>query len=617
MSGICGWAGCNGPIDHNNKLLNTMAKVVSIHEMDEPESKLHGHFALAAGSHANTELFHSNENGWLAITGHTFFNGNKLSSQNISSANEIISSYLANGPKVLRRFSGIFALAIVIPNKNKALIATDRKGCKPIRYVISDNSLIFATASQALNIHPLTNRELDPQSLFNYLYYHMIPGPGTVFKGQHRLTPGTYVEFENGVIKNESYWLPEYTHENDSAEVDAYKDELNNLLRKSVGSHIDSVKVGTFLSGGIDSSTVTGVTSEFLGDKTDAYSIGFDQKGYDEMEYARSAAKHFGVRHHAYYVTPQDVVDAIPEIANSYSDPFGNSSAIPTYYCAKLAQADGIDLLLAGDGGDELFAGNERYAQQQALALYEKIPPLIRKCLIQPAVNLFPFGNQVTPVRKARSYIQQATTPMPDRLERYNLLRRLGAATVCNAEFLQQINENMPLDMLGETYHTAKANTILNKQLAVDFKFTLADSDLPKVNIMCQLAGVDVAYPLLNDELVDFSARLPVSLKLRNGQLRYFFKEAVRGFLPDEILTKSKHGFGLPFGQWMQTYKPLNELACDSLTSLKKRGIIRSEFIDELINVHIHNHAAYYGTMIWVLMMLEQWFSQHNQEANH
>lgn len=546
MSGICGWAGYDGPIEHNNKLLNSMAEALTIHEMGGPESKIHGQLALAACSQANTDLLHSDENGWLAISGHAYFNGNKISPRNISCANEIISSYLADGPKILSRFTGIFALAIFIPDKNKALIATDRKGCKSIRYVISDNCLIFASTSQALNIHPLTNRELDPQSLFNYLYHHMIPGPATVYKDQYRLTPGTYVELDNGAVKKGNHWVPEYSHENDSAEVKAYKDELNNLLRKSVSSHTDSGKVGTFLSGGLDSSTVTGVASEFLGNNTDAYSIGFDEEGYDEMEYARTAARHFGVRHHTYYVTPQDVVDAIPEIANSYSDPFGNSSAVPTYYCAKLARADGIDLLLAGDGGDELFGGNERYAQQQVLALYEKIPSLIRKVLIQPAVNLFPFGNQIPPVRKARSYIQQATTPMPDRLERYNLLRRLGAATVCNAEFLQRINDTMPLDMLGEVYHSAKANTILNKQLAVDYKFTLADSDLPKVNMMCQLAGVDVVYPLLSDELVDFSARLPVSLKLRDGQLRYFFKEAERGFLPDEILTKSKHGFGLP-----------------------------------------------------------------------
>jgi asparagine synthase (glutamine-hydrolysing) len=149
--------------------------------------------------------------------------------------------------------------------------------------------------------------------------------------------------------------------------------------------------------------------------------------------------------------------------------------------------------------------------------------------------------------------------------------------------------------------------------LAFDLKYTLADNDLPKVARSCELAGVDIRFPLLNDAVVAFAARLPPGLKLKRTRLRYFFKEALRGFLPDETITKSKHGFGLPFGQWLRTHGPLRQIALDSLTDLKKRGIVRPEFIDELTSTHVESHASYYGTMVWVLMMLEQWIRQHRR----
>jgi asparagine synthase (glutamine-hydrolysing) len=146
--------------------------------------------------------------------------------------------------------------------------------------------------------------------------------------------------------------------------------------------------------------------------------------------------------------------------------------------------------------------------------------------------------------------------------------------------------------------------------LALDLRFTLADNDLPKVMRACELAGIEVRYPLLDDTVVAFSAALPPRLKLKGTRLRYFFKESLRGFLPDEIITKTKHGFGLPFGPWLQTHKPLRQLALDSLTDLKKRGLVRPDFIDELTSTHVESHPGYYGTMVWVLMLLEQWLKQ-------
>jgi asparagine synthase (glutamine-hydrolysing) len=366
--------------------------------------------------------------------------------------------------------------------------------------------------------------------------------------------------------------------------------------------------VGTFLSGGTDSSTVAGMLGEVTGKPARTYSIGFEAQGYDEMGYARIAARHFGTQHHEYYVTPADVVSAVPRIAEVHDQPFGNSSAVPTYFCAKLARDDGVDVLLGGDGGDELFGGNERYATQYLYSLYSDLPRALRKGLIEPVAFLSP---EIGIAGKAQRYIRNASLPMPARYDHYNLLERLGAGNIFSPEFLASVDAQEPRMMLSHAYDNAQAGSLINRMLALDLRFTLADNDLPKVTRACELAGLDVRFPMLDDAVVSFSSALPPRLKLRGTRLRYFFKESLRGFLPGEIIAKTKHGFGLPLGPWLQTYQPLRQLALDSLSDLKKRGIVRPEFIDELTSRHVETHASYYGTMVWVLMMVEHWLKQH------
>jgi asparagine synthase (glutamine-hydrolysing) len=200
---------------------------------------------------------------------------------------------------------------------------------------------------------------------------------------------------------------------------------------------------------------------------------------------------------------------------------------------------------------------------------------------------------------------------MPERYESYNLLERLGPANILADQFLAGVDPAMPLGMMKEAYDGAQAGSLINRMLALDLKFTLADNDLPKVTRMCDAVGIDVAFPMLHESVVDFAGTLPPDFKLRRTKLRYFFKEALREFLPAEILAKKKHGFGLPVGEWLRTYAPLRELAGDSLGALKRRRIVRSEMIDALLTRHLAVHAGYYGTLVWILMMLELWFQHH------
>jgi asparagine synthase (glutamine-hydrolysing) len=261
------------------------------------------------------------------------------------------------------------------------------------------------------------------------------------------------------------------------------------------------------LSGGTDSSTVSGMLNSLGRGRAKVFSIGFDVPGYDEMNYARVAARHFGCEHIEYYVTPADVVNAVPHIATFYDQPFGNASAIPTYMCARVAAEHGVTRLLAGDGGDELFGGNDRYAKQYILGQYQHIPAPLRRGFLEPVANSGALSS-VPLLRKVASYVRQASPAMPWRYESYNLLNHLGAENVLAPDFLQQVHQRHPQDLLADAHAPLVSNSLINQMLGIDLRFTLADSDLPKVTRMCELGGVDVAFPMLDDRVVEFSATL-------------------------------------------------------------------------------------------------------------
>jgi len=437
----------------------------------------------------------------------------------------------------------------------------------------------------------------------------MIPAPATVYREHARLRAGHALSYDAGRTTTRPYWQLRFA-EPPHGTVEEFKPAFRAALDAGVASVSDSAACGAFLSGGTDSSTIAGLLGTSKGAAARTYSIGFAAAGYDEMEYARITARHFGTDHHEYYVTPDDVVAAVPLIAAAYDQPFGNASAIPTYYCARLARADGVTRMLGGDGGDELFGGNTRYAKQYQLALYERIPPGLRR-LLEPAVLGIPGIASLPVLRKLHSYVSQARQPMPARYETYNLLSRLGPENVFDREFLAGVDRGEPLALLDQAYTATDARSLINRLVALDLKFTLADNDLPKVTRTCDIAGVDVAFPLLHEAVVDLSTKLPASFKVRGGQLRYFFKEALRDFLPEATIAKKKHGFGLPAGLWLRDHPPLRDLGGDALASLRKRHIFRNDLLDDLMSTRLSEHAQYYGTLTWVLMMLEMWFRAH------
>lgn len=488
----------------------------------------------------------------------------------------------------------------------RTFLAVDRFAVQTLCYRIVDGELRFAARADELS-DPAT--EIDPQGIFDYLFFHSIPSPRTIFKNVFRLPPAHYALFENGQLTISPYWTPQFAEDRNPSFHDL-REEFRGLLRDCVAAQLDGSKPACFLSGGTDSSTVAGMIGEAGGRPAATYSIGFDAAGYDEMEFARIAAKRFNTSHHEYYVTPADLLCSIAKVASHYDQPFGNSSSLPAFYCATLAKSDGVTKILAGDGGDELFGGNTRYAKQRVFGWYNTVPEVLRTHIMEPIFGL-PAMGKIPGVRKAASYIEQARIPMPYRLNLYNLLTRLGIENILTPGFLSLVNIDAPATQQGPVWEASSTDSSLNRNLAFDWRYTLAENDLPKVCGTTQLAGIEVGFPFLDQRLLDFSLKLPADYKLKGMQLRWFFKEALRGFLPDEIISKKKQGFGLPFGVWANKTPQLKALAKDSLDSLAARGVVQTDFIHILLTQRLPEHPGYFGEMVWILMMLEQWLRTH------
>ncbi len=488
----------------------------------------------------------------------------------------------------------------------RTFLAVDRFATRTLCYRIDGDRLLFSERADEV---AGPKAEIDPQAVFDYLYFHAIPSPRTIFRGVYRLPPGHFAVFDQGQLTVAPYWKPDFD-ETDPGSFGHARTRFRQLLADGVSAQLDGTPPAAFLSGGTDSSTVAGLIAQVSGQAPATYSIGFEAEGYDEMAYARLAAKHFGTRHHEYYVTPDDLVDGIPRVAAHHDQPFGNSSALPAYCCALRAREDGITRLLAGDGGDEIFGGNTRYAKQRVFGWYGRVPTPLRSGLLEPLAGN-PLVNRLPLLRKGASYVQQARVPMPDRLQTYNLLHRLGMQAMLTPAFLSRVDISGPQAQEREVWRSASGASDINQMLAYDWRFTLAENDLPKVRSSTELAGVSAGYPFLDQALVDFSLGLPSHYKLKGMKLRWFFKEALRGFLPDEIITKKKHGFGLPFGVWANSHAGLQTLARDSLRGFAERGVMKPEFVRTLLEVHLPAHPGYYGEMVWILMMLEQWLRHH------
>ena len=610
MGKLWGWLSNNAANTQNSRdLLVTMSITMdtTAHVGSAGTATLiQGACALAADNQKSV----AEENGLcVVIIGQPRLEG---ASQVASPAQQLLALWRQCGRDSLLKISGPFALAVIDTHEHTALLAIDRVGVHTLAFSSVGGSLVFASRADAVAVHPSVGAQLSFQALFNYFYFCDVPAPGTVYQDVEKLLPGQYAWFKDGKLERNFYWHLKYRDE-PRADYAEMSERFHTVLRESVGRSAGSEETAAFLSGGTDSSTVAGVLTELRRKPARTYSIGFSADGFDEMEYARIAAKHFGLDMREYYLKPEDILSTIPIIAQHYDEPFANESAVPTYFCARMAHADGYRVMLAGDGGDELFGGNVRYAKQKVFEAYHALPESLRTGFIEPFAAL-PGLDRFPPTRKLQSYLRQANIPLPERMESYNFIYRQPLEQMFTSDFLAEVNSQLPVDLLKDVYGRTDSASYINRMMHLDMKFTLADNDLRKVNGMAEAAGIEVRYPLLDDAMVSFSGEVPPDWKVKGQYLRWFFKNSLKGYLPDEIIDKRKHGFGLPFGVWARDYAPLRERIEDRLSDFRKRGWVQPAYIDHIRTEHMTGHATYFGKILWVILMLEEWLEQHGHE---
>jgi asparagine synthase (glutamine-hydrolysing) len=613
MSGICGWFATDAWASDVAKGLEMMAATFPTPpDGTRPPTRIAGsassHALAACG--AGTDCV--GEGALLAaVDGELWFKDSDLTAlaSRRGQAAACLEAFRRSGESLVDLLGGAFAIAIMDTQARTCLLATDRVGVRPLAFGYGNQgALVFASTATAVQSHPDISRGISEQALFEYCYFHMIPSPETVYAGVRKMQPAQLLSWRPGRHPcPRTYWIPQFQDRSQRSESELAQQFLGSL-KTAVARTAPSARTATFLSGGIDSSTVTGLLSQIAGKGRPAYTVGFEESGYDETQFAQIAAQHFGAELRVHYISSTEVAQCIPQLAALYDEPFGNSSAVPTLICSQWAKREGIDHLLAGDGGDELFAGNVRYAKQKVFEHYWRLPAGVRSSL-EALLGLEDRGP--APVAKLRSYMRQARMPMPDRMESYNFLLREGIENIFQPEFLRAIDPEHPLALLRERYSEARASSLLDRMLYLDWKFTLADNDLRKVGATCRYAGVAVSFPWLADELTDLATQVPPQWKMQGKTLRAFAKRALTGFLAEATLRKQKHGFGLPFGEWLKKYPDLQGQIYALIADLGKRSVLRRDFLDRLIEEHRVGHAAYYGSMVWVFAMLEAWLQAH------
>ncbi len=532
----------------------------------------------------------------------------------------LLAAWRARGEGCLQLLQGAFALALVDREARTVLLATDRFATHPLAWARARGAegIVFGTSVGAVRAHPAVQAPLDPQAVFDYLYFHCIPAPGCAFTGIAKLRAGERLLWRDGSIDIARYWFPPMAPQRLPP---SRARALEDTLRQAIGEAVARAMVpgspaqpatACFLSGGLDSSTVAGMAAREAdaGSRQVAYAMGFAASGFDEMGYARIAAEHFGLELRERYVRPEEIGEAMVAVARWYDEPFGNSSAVPTFICASTAAQDGVRRLLAGDGGDELFAGNTRYVRQLLFDHFDRLPAparaVVPRLLLLDERGATPL-RRVPLVSKAASYVAQARLGMPARYESWNYLTRYGADSIITPEVLADVDTARPWHLLEALYAESDGHHPLHRMLHLDWQLTLADNDLRKVGGMCAAAGVEVAYPMLDEAVVAVAAEVPANLLISRHRLRHFYKQAFSGFLPQQIISKKKHGFGLPFGVWLKECEPLREVVLPTLEAAKQRGVLRPDFIDEMSRLHREEHANYYGGMLWLIAMLELW----------
>lgn len=615
MAGLFGWYGNSVSSDPGEarRVLGQMCHGARF------SAETHHNAAVAVTSPTDGKSMLRSEDLLVAIVGHPVWKDGDLAAlaSRDGHAAALAQAYRNDGLELFRRLGGYFSFSIADQKAGRVVAAIDRMGIGRLYYACpEDGGIVFGTTADGVRKYPRLSATLSPQGLYDYLFFFMSPAPGTIYAEQKKLLGAQYLVFENGSVRTQFHWRMPYREHSDRS-----TPELEAQLRELLGDAVDDAlkqanggQVGAFLSGGLDSSTMVGLIERSAPGKATCFTIGFDADGYDEMPYAKLAAKHFNCRHHPHYLTNDDLMDAISHIVESYDEPYGNSSAVPTYVCAKVARENGVDTMIAGDGGDELFAGNERYVSGRIFDYYARLPKFVRRGLIEPAVSILSQSFETAFFRRCRNFVQFANIDKPERPFARNLYGEAAANGVFDPDFLRNVDVSGPMRDIRAIIERAESSSDVQRMMHTDLQRTLSDNDLVKVRRMCESAGVDVVFPFLDDRVVEFAAGIPEATMLPEGQLRGFYKSAFRDFLPRETIEKQKHGFGIPSMAWSREVPALRDMLHDKISRFGERGIFRKSYLDSMINSLVANREVtttdvQLVSSAWDVMMLEMWLT--------
>ena len=614
MSGICGAWQFDHPAATNERLSAMTGELARCGSDSRVLREVDGNGGVGAAARFETQQVHRGR-GSLVVCDAELYNEDELRNatglKEESIAQVLSALYERHGIDLIKKLRGAFALVLWDHNRARFFASVDHFGQRRLVYRIDQRGVIAASRIGAL-LAAGVPREVNPRCVPNVLNFSVNLSPDSAILGVKRLQPAQILEVSRSRTQITTYWDMRYAVTRRASEEDLAR-EMVSVVEASVAAHCKDDPFdlcGAFLSGGTDSSTVVGLMSGLGRGPVKSFSIGFAEQPFNELAYAEIAARRFKADHHTYLVTPNDCFEALPKMICSFDEPFGNSSAIATFFCARLAAQSGVKILLAGDGGDELFGGNEWYASDKVFQIYQDIPSPLRKWVLEPMLRIVPFETGV--FGKARRYVRRASLPPFERVMSYLPLCEHSVNEVFEPDFLRALGGHDLLEIPYRYYREAPASDHLDRLLYHDLKVVIGDSDLPKVTCMSELAGIRSRFPFLDLSVAEFSGRIPSILKVKGFQKRYLFKQAFRNLLPVEIMQKKKHGFGIPVADWMKSDPKLRDLARDTLLSRRafERGYFRRQFIEELFRKHEADESSYYGDTIWSFLTLELWHQQ-------
>lgn len=535
--------------------------------------------------------------------------GHKFKSQ--SDTEVIIHLYEEEGPDCVKRLRGMFAFAIWDSNSKLLLLARDRLGKKPLLYSYKNGIFIFASEFMSLIAGGNISKEINLFAIKDYLTFGYISAPVSIYKDIRKLLPGHILLLKDREIKIQRYWYLNYYPKADISFSDA-KDKAVHLLEEAVKIRLNSdVPLGAFLSGGLDSSTIVALMHKYMpSGKVKTFSIGFDDKNFDELRYARIVAERLNTEHHEFIVKP-DALGILPELVEHYGEPYADSSCVPTYYVANRTRQY-VTVALNGDGGDELFAGYERYRAVYLSRWYNSVPYFIRKNIIEAAVNLIPYKPHTkNKIFRLRRFFKSSGLPIPDRYLRW--------VAFCDSDFQDKLYSKEFMRTLAggvsqesiflPFFNNGNDYELIDRLLSLDTNTYLPNDLLVKVDIAAMANSLEARSPFLDHCLVEFVASLKADYKMKWLIKKYLLKKIAKDFIPRSIIHRKKMGFGVPIGRWFRN--ELKGFLKETLLSSRslKRGYFNPEFINAVVKQHTQGKSDH-SPQLWALLMLELW---HNR----